>query len=203
LLGYFSEVEASVDFKEDFLRVSFDRSMNKYKTALVWSKVFLMGNSFSAFSGSNIAFSLLFPMETLFESYIALKLRRHLRNRNYTCIVQDSTHYLFDEPKRRFLIKPDIVLRNEIGEIYILDTKWKILSNSKKNYGISQADMYQMYTYQKKYGAKSITLIYPKTDKINSVSSVTYHSKDGVTVYVNFIDLFDVENSLSHLDLFY
>ncbi|MEY8330768.1 hypothetical protein AALB81_15795 [Lachnospiraceae bacterium 48-33] len=34
-------------------------------------------------------------------------------------------------------------------ERYIMDTKWKVLSDAKPNYGISQADMYQMYTYQK------------------------------------------------------
>ena len=35
-----------------------------------------MGKSFTSFSGSEVAFALLFPMETLFESYIAAQLKK-------------------------------------------------------------------------------------------------------------------------------
>ena len=35
----------------------------------------------------------------------------------------------------------------------------------KVNWGISQADMYQMYAYHKKYNAKNITMLYPMTEK--------------------------------------
>lgn len=62
-------------------------------------------------------------------------------------------------------MRPDIVVKRKAdGAVFILDTKWKILADSKTNYGISQADMYQMYAYQKKYGANHVTLVYPKTD---------------------------------------
>ena len=34
----------------------------------------------------------------------------------------------------------------------IIDTKWKLLTgNEDENYGISQADMYQMYAYAHKF----------------------------------------------------
>jgi methionyl-tRNA synthetase len=58
-----------------------------------------------------------------------------------------------------------------------MDTKWKRLSGSlKNNYGISQADMYQMYAYQKKYEAKGndvngVTLLYPMSpEKIDEIT---------------------------------
>lgn len=35
------------------------------------------------------------------------------------------------------------------------------------NYGITQADMYQMFAYQKKYGAERVILLYPETEKIS------------------------------------
>ena len=50
-----------------------------------------------------------------------------------------------------------------------MDTKWKVLSEDKANYGISQADMYQMYAYQKKYNAKNVTLLYPKTENVSKI----------------------------------
>jgi 5-methylcytosine-specific restriction endonuclease McrBC regulatory subunit McrC len=61
---------SSLDYKSDFSKYIPDRNMKDYTTALLWSKVFLMGKSFTSFAGSEVAVALLFPMETLFESYI-------------------------------------------------------------------------------------------------------------------------------------
>ena len=44
-----------------------------------------------------------------------------------------------------------------------------------------KADMYQMYAYQKKYGAVNVTLIYPMTDKVKDMN-IKYQSEDGVMV---------------------
>ena len=77
-----------------------------------------------------------------------------------------------------------------------MDTKWKILSDSKANYGISQADMYQMYAYQKKYGSEYITLLYPKTEKVLYNETIEFQSKDGVIVKVVFVDMFDLNGSI-------
>ena len=89
-------------------------------------------------------------METLFESYIAVQLRKVLNTSVYALSAQDRTYHLFDEPNRKFLIKPDIVIRQkESKNVFIMDTKWKVLSDGKNNFGISQADMYQMYAIKK------------------------------------------------------
>ena len=69
----------------------------------------------------------------------------------------------------------------------------------KTNYGISQADIYQMYAYQKKYGANHVTLVYPKTDKVAYETGMEYRSDDGVTVRIRFVDLFDVQKITQQL----
>ena len=82
-----------------------------------------------------------------------------------------------------------------------MDTKWKQLnSNPSSNYGISQSDMYQMYAYQKKYGAEHVTLIYPRTEQVQT-ENIEFREifDDGVIVRVRFIDLFDIQNSLGML----
>lgn len=160
LLNSFAEVDASADYKSDFAKYIPDRNMKDYSTALLWSRVFLMGKSFTSFSGSEVAMALLFPMETLFESYIAALLKKKLGYADFAVSVQDKTYHLFDEPGKKFLMRPDIVVKRKAdGAVFILDTKWKILADSMSNYGISQADMYQMYAYQKKYGANHVTLV--------------------------------------------
>ncbi len=75
LLNAFNSVDESNEYKSDFAKIVPDRKTADYQTALMWSKVFLMGKSFTSFSGSEVAFALLFPMETLFESYIAAQLK--------------------------------------------------------------------------------------------------------------------------------
>ena len=78
LLTFFESVPASLDNEADFSKCSNDRSLSHYQKALSWCKVFLRGNSFTAFAGSEVAVALLFPMEKVFESYIAAKLRRFI-----------------------------------------------------------------------------------------------------------------------------
>lgn len=199
LLNSFAEVELSADYKSDFAKYVPDRNMKDYSTALMWSRVFLMGKSFTSFAGSEVALALLFPMEALFESYVAALLKKHLTPLGYSVSVQDKTYHLFDEPKR-FAMRPDIVIcRKADNAIFIMDTKWKLLADNKANYGISQADMYQMYAYQKKYDAKNVTLLYPQTDRFFSTRSIEYHSNDNVTVCVELIDLFDTESYIAQL----
>ena len=200
LLNSFAEVDASADYKSDFAKYIPDRNMKDYSTALLWSRVFLMGKSFTSFAGSEVAMALLFPMETLFESYIAALLKKKLGYADFAVSVQDKTYHLFDEPGKKFLMRPDIVVKRKAdGAVFILDTKWKILADSKTNYGISQADMYQMYAYQKKYGANHVTLVYPKTDEVTYETGMEYRSDDGVTVRIRFVDLFDVQKSTQQL----
>ena len=199
LLNAFSNVDESKNYQSDFSKITPDRKPADYRTALLWSKVFLMGKSFTSFSGSEVAFALLFPMETLFESYIAVHLKKALNHSNYTLSAQDKTYHLFDSPKK-FLMKPDIVIKNNKSDkIFMMDTKWKILSDTKANYGISQADMYQMYAYQKKYASENITLLYPKTEKIEQIADIHFFSADGCEVKIRFIDLFNLKDSLEKL----
>lgn len=198
LLNAFGEVEASVDYKGDFAKFVPDRNTRDYATALSWARVFLMGKSFTSFAGSEVALALLFPMESLFESYIAAMLRKYLDPAVFSVSAQDRSYHLFEEPRAIFQMKPDIVIsRRDTHSLFILDTKWKLLSDEKANYGISQGDMYQMYAYQKKYNARNVTLLYPKTDQVWS-ENIEFRetAEDGVTVRVRFVDLFDIQKSM-------
>jgi len=195
LLNAFSEVDESKNPQMDFSKIVPDRKTADYQTALMWSKVFLMGKSFTSFSGSEVAVALLFPMETLFESYIAVQLKKKLDS-GYSISVQDKKYHLFDDPKK-FLLKPDIVIKSTSEDsIFVMDTKWKVLSDAKANYGISQADMYQMYAYQKKYESEYVTLLYPRTESVSPDKDICFLSNDNTEIKVRFIDLFNLDNSL-------
>lgn len=202
ILPIFEEVEFSVDYKNDFAKITPDRNTKGYSVALEWAKVFLSGKSFTSFSGSEIALALLFPMDKLFESYIASLVKKDKTTSNYNVSTQHTGHYLFDEPKKTFRIRPDIVVisKNNPDNKFVFDTKWKILDKSSNNYGISQGDMYQMYVYQKKYVANSVTLLYPLSHSVSHDEKIKYITEGGnVVVTVKFIDLLNAKEEVNKI----
>jgi len=206
LLIAFELVEASTNYEKDFSEVSIDRNTKDYANLMKWSKVFLFNKSFTSFSGKVSSRAILFPMEKIFESYVAQQVRKKFLPDNWEVSIQDKGYHLFDEKNEKnsrpiFSLRPDIVLRKE-NKIVILDTKWKrLIPESRKNYGISSVDMYQMYAYAKKYEENGIIpeiyVIYPKTKDM--IETKYFESNDGVKVNIFFIDLANVEESLEEL----
>jgi len=195
LLASFELVELSPTIEKDFAQVKIDRNSKDYETALNWSKIFLRNQSFTTFAGTSFVQALLFPMDRMFEDYVGRNLRRMIQQKEWTISFQDRQYHLFE---KQFALRPDIVLRNE-GEqrTIIIDTKWKLLKNTpSSNYGISQADMYQMYAYAKKYGSNEIWLLYPINDEFKGTEEICFTSDDGVQVKVFFVDCHRIEDSL-------
>ena len=202
-LMIFSDIDESENYEKDFASYTANRNMQEYDTVLKWCRIFLMNKSFTAFRGNDVAFALLFPMEQLFESYVADRIKRHMDAKRYHVSAQDKRYHLFDSP-RKFSLRPDIVVSNyETKTNVVLDTKWKMLSPQHQNYGISQADMYQMYVYHKKYKPEKVILLYPFNQSFNdSTKVIGYHADEAedVQVCAAFFDLMDVEGSLSRIE---
>ena len=70
-----------------------------------------MNESFTTFSGSTTSRALLFPMESVYESYVAKEMKKVFGLDGWDVSSQDEGHYLFMEPKRQFKMRPDIVLK--------------------------------------------------------------------------------------------
>ena len=201
LLTAFEMVEPSLNYQKDFSRVKIDRNTKDYEMLMQWSKVFLMNKSFTTFSGDSTSRALLFPMESVYESYVAQQIRKIFCPDGWEVSSQDKGHYLFVEPKRQFALRPDIVLEMD-GRTVIMDTKWKsLVDNERINYGISQADMYQMYAYSKKYKTSEIWLLYPVNDYMRDHTDIRFDSGDGTTVNVFFVDVANIEDSLRLLKM--
>jgi len=149
--------------------------LKNYDTLLSWCEVILDNKGFSGYHGNSVNLSILFPMEKLFESYIAHLLSKYAKELDVK--VQDRRFHLVQEIRDaksvgQFQLRPDLVmLNNKI----IVDTKWKILQDSKSHFNISEKDMYQMFAYGKRYQseikgglAPKLFLIYPSNVLKNS-----------------------------------
>ena len=199
LLVFFEMIDASMNYTADFSKVRINRSNRDYEMIMQWSKVFLLNKSFTTFSGNNNSRALLFPMEKVYESYVAKHLKKILGEDGWNVSSQDRGYYLFTEPRLQFALIPDIVCKRGERTI-IMDTKWKKLVNNERiNYGISQSDMYQMYAYSKKYKASEIWLLYPLNDEMKEHSEISFNSGDGTTVNIYFVDLENIQSSLEVL----
>ncbi len=165
-LEIFEEIPSSGNIEGDFLSCTSSRHFSYYDNLLEWCKLFLQGNSFSAYSGESKAYALLFPMEKLFESYVAHMLKQN--NPNTTIHAQSSSQYLLynKDNSPLFQLKPDLLFEIQEGEKkrkIIADTKWKPLKNAEdKKHGIAQSDLYQVFAYAHYHQAQEVWLIYPK-----------------------------------------
>ena len=171
----FADIPTSVDIAQDFQKLRLDRGMVQYEPALDWARLILAGDAPLPAAAKHAAPSLLFPMEKVFEAFVAKHLAKQLPS-GYGLKTQSSEKHLVLHNEKPWLkLIPDLLAQNSRGEnCAVLDTKWKLPEEDKENrqnkygnkYGLSQNDFYQLYTYGHYFlgGTGTVVLIYPKTD---------------------------------------
>ena len=92
-IQHFDSVTNCVDIESDiaYCRTR-EKALVNYGNLINWSEIFLKNKSFTNFSGNSINQAILFPMEKLFESYIAHLLKKYCNG--YTIRTQDSRFFL-------------------------------------------------------------------------------------------------------------
>lgn len=200
LLFTFADVPLSKHVKNDFDSVKLDRGMDYYHPPLSWTRLILEGFSPLTMKGKNEAFSLLFPMEAVFESYAASILKKHLPNQLVLKTQASSQYLVTHKNKERFQLKPDLLLEytkrsSKDKNAFVLDTKWKLINgiDEQNKYGLSQADFYQMFAYGHKYlsGCGELFLIYPCHDEFDQAinQSFDYDSNQSLKLWIMPFDI--------------
>lgn len=163
LLGILHDVPPSDNLLADLRAIqTLNRLFDRYTPALRWAEVLLTGRAFGPRTGAASALSLLFPMQRVFEEYVAHGFRAFWPEGEVT--TQESSAHLVEEhvglPK--FRLRPDVLVRYP-NRTLVFDTKWKTIdgANPQRQYGIESADLYQLFAYGKKYSAADVFLIYP------------------------------------------
>ena len=116
--------------------------------------------------------SLLFPMEYIFEDFIAGFIELNFSN-DWKVEYQKSNLNLSSMPEA-FQMQHDIYLtsKKDANKTIIIDTKYKLRDANFKDdnkKGISQTDMYQMTSYAFRRGCSNVLILYPNLgESINS-----------------------------------
>ena len=166
----FAEVPTSNQHAQDFLLTRMDRGMDHYADAIAWARLILEAESPLTGTGKNRATSLLFPMEAVFEAYVAKHLAKQLAQPFNLKTQARSFSLVQHQEQNWFRLKPDLLVQESGSDRLVLDTKWKLINDNKANgtdkYGLAQSDFYQLHAYGHNYldGLGDVILIYPKTN---------------------------------------
>ncbi|WP_322406473.1 McrC family protein [Idiomarina sp. PL1-037] len=164
MLSQLLKLPESSDPKADFKSWSTDRLLTHYRPIKPWCEFILNQHVPLSVSGGWRGISMLFPMEKLFENYVAEQLRRAIGNKGTVRTQLATEHLCQHKGKGVFNLRPDIEVVID-DKRWIMDTKWKLLDvySGGSTYGLSERDFYQMlaYGYKILHSQGDLVLIYP------------------------------------------
>ncbi|WP_424945982.1 McrC family protein [Candidatus Spongiihabitans sp.] len=193
---YFNDIPISHNHDDDWRKQKIDRAMQHYQATMQWIGLFLFGQGLTTFSGRHINHCLLFPMEQIFEDFVAHHFRRYEHGFN---VRTQAPQKILAQPihgeGRNYTMQPDITLCVETNPKFILDTKWKSFDKND----IKHSDMYQLFAYGKQYGCKKVVLIYPSNANFKKEEYVEYRFDDDVNLFCLPFDVTEPNNSVKEI----
>lgn len=151
-----------------------DRTTHRYAPLLTWCEWILAMASPAMSAGATQAPGLLFDMNKLFEAHVA---KREEDTTGPDQVVQQQGPPLYLAARGAtgvFLLKPDITVWNvdqngaASGIDRVVDAKWKRLNPAAPDFGVDEADVYQLLTYATRYGCTKLELAYPMPDDMDA-----------------------------------
>ena len=173
LLQRFPEMPAIIVNEATFNKITFTRKTENYRNAIDIARLLLLNYHPDVSKGQNDVLALLFDMNLLWEQFVYTSLQQQFRKQKLPYTISAQTSKYFWKPKRgnRSSIRPDIVIKDEKDNCYVLDTKWKQLYKNKP----SSDDLRQLYVYLKYFDAQKVALVYPSNE--TSVTSGRYYEE--------------------------
>ena len=179
VLFILDEVEDVLCTINDANRITLNPYYDDYNNVIVICKNILNNQTYYYNKSSLKQWCLLFPMEVIFEQFIAgyLATNKDKIFKTATSINinrQESQKYLVKNAQGSdvFQMKHDIFLTIKNSQYternIIVDTKYKLrgqkeIKDNKK--GVSQSDIYQMVSYALRRGCNDVVLLYPNIDQ--------------------------------------
>lgn len=159
-----SEIPRSQKIQQDLKQWQSGRLLALYEEIKLWTELILGEYMPVSTSGDWRGMSLLFPMEKLFEHFVAYHLRRNLPECKVS--TQHATEHICEHQESKiFKLKPDIFIERSEAKNIVLDTKWKLIDQMDRSgrYGLKDSDIQQMFAYSHYYldHSSEVILVYP------------------------------------------
>jgi 5-methylcytosine-specific restriction enzyme subunit McrC len=197
LLTWMEGIDDTAVTEQTFQRLAFDRNTERYRPAVSLARLIILNYQPDVRQGGHDVLAILFDMNELFETYVLRQLKR-------TAGMSEGRVEVEGQRKRPFWaragatprhIRPDILvtLRSPDGtrETVVLDTKWKLPTAAHPD----DADLKQMYAYNRQFGATRSFLIYPhvsgRCDVRGQFAAPTHEPGASHSCGMWFVDLFE------------
>lgn len=159
------EVEDVPCTSHDVNSVSINAFFEDYIMNMDSCRAILQNQLYSSNLNDLSQWCLLFPMEYIFEDFVAGFIDEKFRT-EWKVEYQKSDRFLVEEPYKVFMMQHDIFLtaKDGSGRTIIVDTKYKLRDRnfrSEKKRGVDQGDLYQMASYAFRRGCDEVLLLYP------------------------------------------
>jgi len=166
-------------------RIRFTRLNQRFEPFIRVCRIFLAHSTLTLRASHAETFSLLLPMERLFEEFVAQVLLDdpvYFFGKQVEVQPQEPIGHLAENAttgRKAFRLIPDITIRDGAATA-IIDTKYKLLNFDDPRFEVKQPDMYQMYAYVTKLHASGAMLLYPETEAVEYGTFLfAYTDKDG------------------------
>lgn len=177
IMTLLSAIPPSPDPYADRRQWSTQRLMRHYRPLKPWIDLILDEQTPLSQKGKHAGVSMLFPMETLFERYVAEVLKDQLPN-GYSLIYDREGGKLAKHGDKYLVsLRPDFQIQYKNRTVSIMDAKWKRLEMNNSGSGVvrnlSRADLYQLFAYAMKIlpDGGELFLIYPKPSEFTEPMS--------------------------------
>ncbi|WP_316832941.1 5-methylcytosine restriction system specificity protein McrC [Pedobacter aquatilis] len=178
-------------------RIQINPFFTAYQSVIGLCKMVLEQQIYDHHQDEKSHWSLLLPMEYVFEDFIAGFLETHF-SKNWEVKYQKSDLYLAEGDI--FNMQHDIflTLKSNRKVTIIIDTKYKLRGKNFKDdpkKGISQSDMYQMTAYAYRRGCHHVLLLYPNQEQIckdkDSFTVMSFDKSQKIKVHAAEIPFWD------------
>ena len=198
ILGILQNVDLINIRSFHFEKLIFTRLNIKYKPLIEFCRL-IIANSNVNFQNRTIEnFYFLFDMNRLFEKFIGIFIKKNMEeikvNYSYNILkVEEQARIgtLFD-----IRLTPDLLIEYQHEDTIkklLIDFKYKMLSSKKYRYGVSTADLYQMFAYSQSQKTKfnDVILLYPNLSR-DKIKEIIHHKIPPdiiIRILIKFIDI--------------
>lgn len=150
-----------------------NRLNRRYEPLFNLACLFLEGSALQLAAGSTTTFTFMFDMNQLFELFLVNCIRMHWHDLRPSSLPEHCAlipqsygtrkHVAFRGHRGVFLMRPDLAFHSDQTYPLLLDAKYKRLEGAECDFGVCQADFYQMFTYAHCFDCPRVLLLYPQT----------------------------------------
>ena len=168
VLAQFAGTRDCIPSHQQLEAIMLTRPESRWHRSIAVGRLLLAGQSPDpTFSGSSDAFSMLFPLQHLFERMLRKILTNVLQGSGMGASHRSAPLFLLQDPQGStgiVRLKPDYVFEEDSLPVAVGDAKWKRATESGRAHGVKREDLYQVNAYLARYSVRNALMFMPRAN---------------------------------------